>query len=305
MNTLIRRFTILLLLITVGPLAAADWQYFYRRGTVQYNSRLYKFALEDFSRALEKNPGLFDAANKIADIYMMRKDVLKAFDYYKKSLEISDSQPAIHLKTGDLYEYFYQSRNAFGHFKKAAGLDPSLAPAHLKLVPYYIRNGETKQAEYHLRQSSSLCRDKSLPFITSAEKAEKDGEPQKAEALYLKAHKENPADLDLYFRLSRLSRRQENFRSAVRYLEKVAAIRPDSEAAYLQLAHLYFSAPLSRNKKLMIDISLKSIDKVLSLNPGNISAYILLGDIHRYLGNVVEAEKYEAKAAEMEAGSGK
>lgn len=298
MNTFFRTFVIPVLLIATGSLTAADWQYFYRRGTVQYNARLYKFALEDFSRALEINPKLNEAANKIADIYMLKKDVLKAFRYYKKSLKISDAQPEIHLKTGNLHEYFYQPGKAFNHFKKAAALDPSLAPAHLKLVPYYIRNGEKKQAEYHLRQSYSLRRDKSIPFIKDAEKSEKAGDLGKAETLYRKALENNPADIELYFRLSRLSRMQQNFRSAVRYLERIVSIRPDSETAYLQLAHLYFTTPLSHNKKMMIDISLKSIDKVLSLNPGNKSAYILLGDIRRYLGNTVEAEKYEAKAAE-------
>ncbi|HQO00796.1 MAG TPA: tetratricopeptide repeat protein [Spirochaetota bacterium] len=302
MKSFYRVLLLPVLILTVCPLTAADWQYYYRRGTIHYNARLYKFALEDFSRAMEINPGLHDAANKIAGIYMMKKDVLKAFGYYKKSLEISDTQPEIHLETGNIYEYFYQSDTAFSHFKKAAELDPSLAAAHLKLVPHYIRRGDMTQAETHLRKSYSLCRDKSIPFITEAEKFEAAGDIDKAEAQYRKALRNNPADIELRFKLSRLSRRKGRYRSAVRYLEGIVSIRPDSESAYLQLAHLYFTAPLSGNKKMMIDISLKSIGKVLSLNPENSSAYILLGDIHRYLGNTVEAEKYEAKAAELGAG---
>jgi tetratricopeptide (TPR) repeat protein len=291
----------MILSLGASALLAGDDDFFYRRGVVEYENRMYRFAIEDMERVLAINPGHYRAANVLGDIYRGKKLMKKALDYYRMSIGANPSQPAIHYRIGTLYDFFYDGRASVHHYLKAVELDPSHGRAHLKLVRHYLLEKKDRAAaDRHFSESYRLGREKGDAFLALAKKEYDLGREPAALAMYRKAIAKNPADLETYFRVSEIYRRGKDYRKAVRYLEKVKHIRPDSERAHVMLGNLYYTTPLSQNRKFLIGMAITNLDAALSLNPENRDALLLLSEIHRKLGNIDRADTLLKKFEKLE-----
>ncbi len=283
-------------MIFAGPVFPETGEYFYERGMIEYEGKQYKFAQEDMERAIEEDPKLFRAVNILADLSLKRQKPVKALAYYRQSLEINDAQPDIHYETGKLCEFFYDSTNAVTHFTKAVTQNPDHRYAHLALVRHLLASGERKSADEHFAASHRLGKKTGDPFIEKARREERKGKTAEALSLYEKAIEENPADLDTYFLVSELSQRLRDYRRAVECVQKAVRIRPDLEKGYVHLANLFFTQHMSQNKKLMLELAVKSCEKALELNPNNVDTLNLLSEIYRFTGAREKADEYEKKA---------
>lgn len=289
-------------MLCAAPAHTGEDDFFYRRGLVQYRARLYRFAIEDMEKALAINPSHFEAANVLGKIYESKKLMKKALDYYGMSLATNPSQPDIHYRTAVLYDFFYNTRASSRHYLKAVELDPAHREAHLKLVRHYIvEKKDTAAADRHLSESYQLGKPEGDPILKEADREYGKGNEKSALGLYRKAVKKNPADLAVYFRIAEIYRRERNYRQAVRWLEKVKHIRPDNERAHVLLGDLYFTTPLSHNRKFLIDMAIKNLEIALTINPKNRDATLLLAEIHRSIGQGEKAEKLFREYEKMEA----
>ena len=298
--------TILVMLCVMLPaspaLAAGEDEFFYRRGLVQYENRMYRFATEDMERALSVNPGHFGAANVLGEIYRKQKLMKKSLDYYNISIGANPSQPEIHYRLGTLYDFFYDSTSSTHHYTKAVELDPAHGKAHLKLVRHFIiEKKDRAAADRHFYESYRLGKKEGDPVLAEAKKEYDRGRESEALKLYRKAIARNPADLDTYFLISGIFRRGKDYRKAVRIIEKVKHIRPDSEKALVMLGNLYYTTPLSQNKKFLIGMAVTNLEMALELNPRNRDALLLLAEIHQKTGNDVKAAKLFRELEKLEA----
>ena len=287
--------------LIASTLRAGDDEFFYQRGVVEYKNRMYKFAVEDMERVLAINPGHYRAANVLGEIYRGKKLMKKSLDYYRMSIGANPSQPGTHYRIGTLYDFFYDGRASVHHYLKAVELDPAHRRAHLKLVRYYLLEKKDRAAaDRHFSESFRLGRTEGDALLARAKKEYDSGREQAALAWYRKAITKNPADLETYFRIAEIYRRGKDYRKAVRYLEKVKHIRPDSERAHVMLAGLYYTTPLSPSRMFLIGMAIANLDAALAINPENRDALLLLSEIHRKIGNLDRADTLLKKFEKLE-----
>ena len=51
-----------------------SWQYYLKKGLIQYKHEMYDYSLLNLQKALEQNDNLFKAANTLAEIYIINRD---------------------------------------------------------------------------------------------------------------------------------------------------------------------------------------------------------------------------------------
>ena len=177
-------FTLLLLFFFTGSETLhASWKYYYKKGMIEYNAHLYDYAEENLKKALRLNGQLYQAAAILGDIYMKKNKINKAFDYYERSLQISDNQPETHFKVGAIYEFYYEMESAARHYRRAAELNPGHSMAHLKLVNYYLDRGDRTKADFHFNACYSIGKDKGNELFQKALNAEENRKDKNAESL--------------------------------------------------------------------------------------------------------------------------
>jgi tetratricopeptide (TPR) repeat protein len=71
------------------------------------------------------------ALNKLADTYVKQRAFEKAYDIYRRVIELAPNDPNSHLKLGtSMYNYEGRYQEAMAHFDKALKLNPDLAMTH-------------------------------------------------------------------------------------------------------------------------------------------------------------------------------
>ena len=286
------KFHILLIffvLCSFTAYAEDSWQYYYRKGTIEFNNEMYDFAVENLSRALEQNGSLYQAANLIAEIYMRNNMKKKALDYYVKSLSIDPSQYIIHNKAGSLYWFYLEIDSAYYHFQKAIQLKQDYIPAHINMVRYHVFKKNSQKAEEHFNTSFRLGKSKSDPLIKEAMLAHQQGNLQKAIAKYREAIDVNPAARNAYYQLADLYRQEKKVTEAIHILETLLDVKPDDEKSLVTLAHLYFTSQPRQNRKRKLELALRYLERAVSINPANETSWLLMHDIHSFMGNDIEA----------------
>ncbi len=295
---------ILYLFIFYGTGISKTWQYYYKKGVVEYHAEIYDYAVDNLLRALEINPGLYKAANVIAEIYEMQKNREEAIDYYNISLKINNKQPDIHCRIGELLEFFLKDDLSFSHYKGAVKIDPSHLKGHYNLVRLFNKKGDMAGAFKHFNICYDLGKlegEKNFELASSEEYENDD----KAIELYSAAIEKNPVYIKAYFRLSEIYRRRNDYKNAILYLEKITELKPDNEKAYVYLGHLYYTYGLSwiptktrdtMKRRYILSRARANLEEAVRLNPGNPEACYLLSDVYIYLGEDDKAMDVQERA---------
>ena len=92
---------------------------------------MYDFALENLARAYHIDPKLYEAAALLGDLYNRKKEKLRALSLYNASLALNDRQDAVHVRAGELEDFYARYDLALAHFLKACDINPDNYLAHL------------------------------------------------------------------------------------------------------------------------------------------------------------------------------
>ena len=122
------------------------WEYYYKKGVIEYKADMYTFAIDNLIKALDRNPSLYKAQNIIAEIYIKLDRKEEAIKHYRMSLNINDNQPDIHCKIGKLYEFYLEYSLSHHHYSRAVNIDPSHLKGHYNLVRYYVKKNNKDSA---------------------------------------------------------------------------------------------------------------------------------------------------------------
>lgn len=299
------KYCIILLMISSNSFSQErDWQYYYEKANLQIKGEMYSFAMENLIKALDRNPGLYDAANKIADIYIKRNKNREALDYLDISLKINNNQANAHNLAGELNDFFGDYKAALLHYKKAVEADPSFTPAHINLVRYYFKRNELAKANSHFDICYNLGKSEGEKYFNLALAEENRLDYKEAMALYKQALEKNPAYIDAYFNLIEIYRQTDQNDEAIKYLEKIKEIRPDNEKAYTYLGHLYYAKRFTKKRKYILDLAIKNFKKSIELDATNYEACYFLADIYRFMKDDIHAAEFQSKGLEIQKNSG-
>ena len=271
-----------------------------KKADLEYAGSKYLFALENYRRALAKNPSLHEAANRITDIYIILNKRHEALEYCEKSLKINDMQAGVHARAGELNDFFGYDERAFAHYLRAVEIDPSMAPAHLGLVRHYIDNGNRKKADEHFEACTRIGREEADREYNAAREADSKGDIAEAKRLYASALEKSPVHIASLFALAELARREGDLEGASAHIERIKSIRPDNEKAHIYLGHLYFSMKSVKKKKYLLELAAKNYRRAIALNPRNAESYLALSEVYRYMGDEERASEAENAAHSIE-----
>ncbi len=287
-------FIICLIIVTAGAdtaLGTHSWQYYYRKGRVQFNAEMYDFAQFSLEKALELNPELYGAANILADIHAVKGDRRSVLEYLKLSITINGDQPDIHNRLGELYEYYFELDRAFDHFRRAVAADPDHARANMNLVRFYLDKGDKDLAKKHREISERAGEKISAGRYRTARRYEETGDTAGAIPFYRQIIEDSPAMTGAYFRLYAIYHNRGEFLKAAEVMERLVFLRPDYEKACIYLGDLYFTGKFPTNREYYLKRSIQYLKKAMELNPGNYDTMYRLYRVYDALGDDIKADE--------------
>ncbi|MCU0845977.1 MAG: tetratricopeptide repeat protein [Spirochaetes bacterium] len=291
---------VIISLSAVSFVDGAGWEYYYRRGTIQFESEMYPAAMENLERALELNPSLYDAANKMARILIVLNKKRQALDYLDRSLAVKTDQADVQLIAGEIRDFFGYRQAAFAHYTSAVSIDPSYVRAHLGLVRWYIERKDTASADRHFAAAYAVGREAGERILARALEDEQKGDNARATAMYKEAIEKNPAYIEAYFGLAELYRRAARPDDAIATLEEIKKIRPDNEKAHVYLGHLYFVKRYARNRKHILKQAIRNFERAREINPANPETLYGLSEVYLHMGDRDRADEMREAAIALE-----
>lgn len=277
-----------------------SWEYYLEKGTIEFNEQMYDFALENLARSLSLNERLNDAANMIGEIYARRFKYDKAIRYYKRSLEINPAQDAIHIRLGDIYHLLGKFDLALEQYRQAVTHNPNNLTGHFHLVVQYHAVNDRLNAGKHFSACEAIGRARGLALLAEGRAAEANKKRAAANELYAKAIEACPVLVDAYFASADLLRRENKIIEAAKLIDRIIAISPDNERAYVYLAHLLFDARTNRFRSTHLRKILDCLNRAISLNPKNVESHLMIAGVYRFSQKAELAEEHERRARELE-----
>ena len=115
-----RRFIYItvIIIIALQSMAQSAKEY-YTSGLIKYNSKRYKEAVGDFSRAIKKNTKFYDAYIMKGQCYERMHENKKALKEYSRILKINPKYVDAYIRRGQLYKKLLETENAIADFSKA------------------------------------------------------------------------------------------------------------------------------------------------------------------------------------------
>jgi len=288
----------LLLLSHIVAHAQNDWEYYLKKGTVQYREQMFGFALENLTRALTLNDTLTDAANMIGDIYARRHKIKKAIRYFNRSLEIKPEQDDIHVRIGALYDTIGKFDESRSHYRRAVDINRNNMGAQFNLIRSYVGAGDRTSARASFNACSALCREEGSRIMNLGIELEKAKKMDRALAAYHQSMEVCPTLADAYFAAAEAYRRTKKISKAAAIIDRLLSIDPENERALVYMAHLLFDNRDRAFRARHIRHTMKCLQAALAINPKSVASHLLLSDVYRFTGDSLKADQHERKARE-------
>lgn len=209
----------------------------------------YNAAIALLRRLLEQRPNLAPARVMLADAYRSQGSMPEALQLYRQLAQQFPDNPQPSMAIGIILAQQGKNADAQAAFEQAFKLTPDSPAALEQIVNLGIRN----------RQYAS---------VTTRVETEVAANPKLA----------GPGQL----LLAKIKLAQEDQTAAEAHLKKAIELMPDSPSPYLLLAGVYSRA----NRE---DEALRQLNEVLTRDPKQITALMLVSVIHDQRGNLAEA----------------
>ena len=295
-------FHLLIILFLNTELSAREeyhWTYNLEKGQKQFAAKMYKDAYDSMKMALKKNPGSYEAANILAEISLMNKDMYSAEKYFSLSLEKNDNQPDIHTSMGRIDEYFQRDDSAMTHYNKSVLLNSDNPGALINLARIHYKKNMIPEAEGYFKRCYDQGILKSSEIFKQAEEMRKKN-PAGAALEFKKALVINPAHVAAYIGLADSYRQTGEYDNAVIVLEELKRNKPDYPLVYIYLGNIYYNnKPDMKRRKYFIDLSLRNYEQAIKLDTSNTDIYFQLAEIYRQIGNRDRSIELELKGQEI------
>jgi Tfp pilus assembly protein PilF len=268
-----------------------DWAYNLEKGKNYYNAEMYIDAEDNLKIALKKNNKCFEAANILANIFLIKKDIFSAAEYFLISLEIDDNQPDIHMSMGEIDEFFLRNDSAISHYRKSLSMNNDNPKALIALARVLYRQGENAEAEKYFNQCYNSRIAESENIYKMAETIRREN-PLKASFEFKKAIEINPAHIAAYIGLADSYRQLKLYDDAAAIMETLKKNKPDEPLSYIYLGSIYFNnKPDMKRRKYFINLSIANYEKAIKLDPENVDLYFQLADIYKQTKNMERASE--------------
>jgi tetratricopeptide (TPR) repeat protein len=134
--------------------SSAEVQALYDSGLKLAGEGKHEEAIEEFKKALEKDPEQANIMGNMAESYVKLEKNDEALDIYKKAIAIAPDNAALYTNMGVLLSKMGKNAESQEAFKKAASLNPaSSAQNYYNIGATLVNNGKSQEAAESFKQA--------------------------------------------------------------------------------------------------------------------------------------------------------
>lgn len=134
--------------------SSAEVQAIFDAGLKLMEAQKYAEAIEEFKKALEKDPEQPNILANMADCYTKMDKNEEALELYKKAIAISPNEAALHTNMGVVLSRMGKTAESQEAFKKAASLNPGAsAQNYYNIGATLVNSGKTDEAVEAFKQA--------------------------------------------------------------------------------------------------------------------------------------------------------
>ncbi len=209
-------------------------------------------------------------------------DDAKAFDYYKKALELDENNPIAHTFFGINSYAKKDTKEATKHFEVVTQQKPKDVHAHYDLGLSYLKDNKKDLAlkEFNNALAIDPAHESSLLHIATIYEQEK--KYDQAINTLKKAIQMHDNSYSAYHKLACIYRTKEDLQASVRCFSKALALQPNNLQAMMDLANTLNM--LDHNQE-----ALELYEKIVEKNPNAVSALYNFGYTLKKLGKFDQA----------------
>jgi Tfp pilus assembly protein PilF len=269
---------------------------YYFRALSQIGKGENKLAERDLLKAVELNPGLFDAKLILADIYLRGRNQELARQQIEACLKMEPEDIRVLMLQGKLKILQKDVAGAEEAFKHVIQISPEYAPAYVQLGLLYnlSKRKEDALGSFQKALEKNPLETDALAFMVGILAGDKKfDDALKACEKQKEKVGGNPPNLALieYLEGSVFLAEADSKKAQERF-KKAVETAPNLLAPYIALAEIY-----AREKKF--DESIAEYENILTKNPKYLAGYMAIGTIYDLKGEGQKAETYYRKALDI------
>ena len=251
-------------------------------GVLYADMSSYEDSIKNYSKALKLNPNYFEVYNNIGVAYTSLKKNNKAIEFFDKAIQINPLYAEAYNNKGNALKEKREYHLAIECYEKSLNLDPNYIDAITNLGIIWNLLNEFAKSESYFRQALALDPGNTSTLYNLANCHFNAGEFNKAINVC-----QNIITLDhsFYYAYNRIGLchiRLENEEQAIDFFKTSIKIKPD----YLEgLTNYGFALQKLKNYSL----AAVQFEKVLSLDSGNVEAFVNLTKVYFEDGSILKA----------------
>lgn len=259
------------------------------------SAREYDDALAKLDEVIREDPGIMEARQVRATIYLRLDRPDEAVEECREALKIDPDYHAAVLTLARAYQKLQRHDDAVAGFKRALDLDPRDPQAHVSLGEVYLEAKDPDRAIACFEQALSIDPEHgSLARLDLGAALLEKGILDRAEQELLKALEMRPRIPDAHYNLGLLYEARGDIGRAIEEYRKEIEIHPAAYPAHFNLALLYGKTGRPREQ-------VRELQEAIDSDPSFARAYLFLAKAYLDLNeNTPEAIRLARKGIDLD-----
>jgi arylsulfatase A-like enzyme/Tfp pilus assembly protein PilF len=259
------------------------------------SNREYEEALTRLDEVIKEDPGIMEARQVRANIYLQLDRAEEAAEECKEALKVDPEYNAAIFTLAQAYKKLKKFDEAIAGFERAIQLDPRDPKPHVNLGEIFLETDDLDKAIAHLEEAISIDPEhSSLAHNNLGAAFLKKKRLERAEEELLKALEMRPRIPDAHYNLGLLYEEKGDPKRAIEEYKKEIEIHPGAHPAHFNLALLY-------GKMGLLQEQVYELKEAISANQGFARAYLFLAKAYLDLNeNFEEAMGLAKKGLELD-----
>jgi tetratricopeptide (TPR) repeat protein len=235
-------------------------------------------------------------AKTLADqgrLLLARGDVDAAVGVLEAAAGLAPDVHHVRHNLGAAYDRTGRIEEAMSEYRRSIALDPGAAMSYRNVYVILRDRGELKEARRHLETAWRLEREEVGDLLDLAVLHEQMAEPDRAEALYLKAQRFDPESREVEVAYADFLSRAERHDEALAFYQRAATHAPESAQLLRGLGMSYWA--LGRPSEAR-----EAVRRAIELDPADATAYYDLAAMLVHEGRAGEAVTYLDQALRVD-----
>ncbi len=295
-------------------------------GDEYYEAEDYQTALEYFLKAIDENPGSDYDLYSAGKCYYNLEQYPQALKYLNASLKIVPGDIEVFRALAKVYAKLEDYETSNSYFQKALKQEPDNDYDLFMVGNNYYSMGKYETSISFYRKSIELAPEDGMGWLNLGNAYDKLEKYDEALEAYRHGIKVEPDNSDLYNSAALILKSQKKYEEAVPLYQKALELEPDESVFHYNLAACYESmgepekavAAYRRSNQLDPDPETinciagiyfeqddykkahEVLDESLKVDPENVEALKMYGDVYSWMNEFDNALKYYFRALEID-----